>query len=593
MADPLSVSASIVALAQLAALVVTYLGCVKEKTRDCKRLILEVGYIARLLETLDETIQDAKNSGDWAATMTILSAKEGPVESVRLLMAFLEERLAKNASSKRSRRMVRYKTMLLLAFENHHLRLSAEILKQTTAIQDGLKDVQSEVSGLSSNVTSLTTSLLDAKEIQALKWLSPLSYVATQADIYSQRHKESGAWFLEHPETRRWLLSDGAVLHCPGIPGAGKTVLASTIVHTLLEEQATSDDPIGVAWVYLSFKNRLAQTPTSVLGSICNQLIQRCPPAMDTALAQFDPEPGKYADITRMGMILHKCAGFYCRTYLVLDALDEFSEEDLGWAPLLHAIRQHLPRANLLVTSRPITSIENELAQVPRVQITAQPADITAYIRSNLEQPVFKKHMRHDPDLQAHIEKTLVEKSQGMFLLAKLHVDALRKGARYNKTSLVKAVECLPKQLDHSFQETLDRVLSQDDEDASLAKKVLAWIHYSPFILPVRVLQQALAKQAGQDPECDDDLIDTEVLVSVCAGLVVLDEDSQIIRLVHYSVDEYFSRCFDAFYPGSQQAVNLLDWTQSERERIPSDKDCPAEVKLASTPIWKQPGSYS
>jgi hypothetical protein len=135
-------------------------------------------------------------------------------------------------------------------------------------------------------------------------------------------------------------------------------------------------------------------------------------------------------------------------------------------------------------------------------------------------------------------------------------VDALRKGARYNKTALVKAVECLPKQLDQSFQETLERVLSQTDEDASLAKQVLAWIHYSPFILPVRVLQQAIAKQAGQDPQSDDNLIDAEVLVSVCAGLVVLDEDSQVIRLVHYSVDEYFSRCFDVFYPRSRQLVN-------------------------------------
>jgi hypothetical protein len=135
---------------------------------------------------------------------------------------------------------------------------------------------------------------------------------------------------------------------------------------------------------------------------------------MDNALARCNPKPGKYADIAEMGMLLHECAGFYRRTYLVLDALDEFSEEDLGWAPLLRAIRQHLPRANLLVTSRPITSIENEFAQVPRVQITAQPADITAYIRSNLEQPVFKKHTQFDPDLQAQIEKTLVEKSQGM-----------------------------------------------------------------------------------------------------------------------------------------------------------------------------------
>ncbi len=35
---------------------------------------------------------------------------------------------------------------------------------------------------------------------------------------------------------------------------------------------------------------------------------------------------------------------------------------------------------------------------------------------------------------------------------------------------------------------------------------------------------------------------DIEDMVSVCAGLVTVDEESDIIRLVHYTAREYFER---------------------------------------------------
>ena len=33
-----------------------------------------------------------------------------------------------------------------------------------------------------------------------------------------------------------------------------------------------------------------------------------------------------------------------------------------------------------------------------------------------------------------------------------------------------------------------------------------------------------------------------DVLVSVCAGLVTIDRESNIIRLVHYTTEEFFER---------------------------------------------------
>ena len=128
-------------------------------------------------------------------------------------------------------------------------------------------------------------------------------------------------------------------------------------------------------------------------------------------------------------------------------------------------------------------------------------------------------------------------------------METLRKKARYSKMAVREAVESLPKQLDETYRDTLERINSQDDDDALLAKQVLAWIHLSYAPLSSRIVQQAVAKIRGDNPGRDDCLIDSELLVSVCAGFVVIDEESQLIRLVHYTVEEYFERCFNDFYP--------------------------------------------
>jgi len=140
--------------------------------------------------------------------------------------------------------------------------------------------------------------------------------------------------------------------------------------------------------------------------------------------------------------------------------------------------------------------------------------------------------------------------------LTKLHMDTLQKKARYSKAAMREAVESLPKQLDETYRDTLQRVNSQDDDDALLAKQVLAWVHLAYAYLSVRMVQQAVAKLRGDNPGRDDCLIDPELLVSVCAGLVVIDQESELIRLVHYTVEEYLERSFNAFYPDASRDVN-------------------------------------
>jgi len=55
-------------------------------------------------------------------------------------------------------------------------------------------------------------------------------------------------------------------------------------------------------------------------------------------------------------------------------------------------------------------------------------------------------------------------------------------------------------------------------------------------------LRRVLAIEAGSRELDDQNLPRVEEIVSVCAGLVTVDEASGVIRLVHHRTQEYFER---------------------------------------------------
>lgn len=253
--------------------------------------------------------------------------------------------------------------------------------------------------------------IADDTVAKALAWLSPLQYETTQIDTYKQHFAGSLSWFLERSEFQSWLLEDGKTLLSPGIPGAGKTILASAVIHYLDERFPPEADDIGIAWTYFSFKARSSQTAENVIGSICAQLALRRKDLADKVVAAFKSSSNRGPENFKL---LGECILKYKKVYLVMDAMDEYSEEDMAWLDSFDQLRKLTPYSNVLVTARPIASIEKEFSTALRVEIAAQEGDIISYIRAGLEQPALKKYTTTDVELKTYIERTLVEKSQGM-----------------------------------------------------------------------------------------------------------------------------------------------------------------------------------
>jgi ankyrin repeat protein len=101
----------------------------------------------------------------------------------------------------------------------------------------------------------------------------------------------------------------------------------------------------------------------------------------------------------------------------------------------------------------------------------------------------------------------------------------------------------------------MERIQGQKPGFRLLAEKVLSWITCANRRLTTSELRHALAVEVGK-PELDDENSpQIESMVSVCVGLVTVDQKSGIIRLVHYTAQEYFERTQEKWFPNVEESI--------------------------------------
>ena len=94
--------------------------------------------------------------------------------------------------------------------------------------------------------------------------------------------------------------------------------------------------------------------------------------------------------------------------------------------------------------------------------------------------------------------------------------------------------------LGKAYDDTINRIENQGHGIHKLAKKVLFWVVYAKRPLIAEELRHALAVEPGTCRLDKTNLYPVKDMVSSCAGLITVD--SNIVRLVHYTTQEYFQR---------------------------------------------------
>jgi hypothetical protein len=113
----------------------------------------------------------------------------------------------------------------------------------------------------------------------------------------------------------------------------------------------------------------------------------------------------------------------------------------------------------------------------------------------------------------------------------------------------------LPKNLNDSYDVAMKRIDDQSEEDRKIAHSALTWVSNAKTPLTVAELRTALAIEPGDRQLDEGNLMDIDIIISVCAGLVVLDEQLSVVRLVHYTTQEYLDSIQAEKFPDAQTDI--------------------------------------
>lgn len=250
-----------------------------------------------------------------------------------------------------------------------------------------------------------------------MDWLSSDDFPAQHADLIARRQADTGLWFLDSSEFTEWIHGASQTLFCPGIPGAGKTMMAAIAVDHLLNTVQTAD--VGVVYLYCNYKRQAEHTTPNLLAAVLKQLVQDRP-----SIAQ--PLSGPYDDHqvrrTRLSLgetvsALRSVLGNYSKVYVIIDALDECPERDGTRSQLLKLCYSLQGQADLrlMATSRHISDIVAEFKDKPQVEVRASDADVKRYVEGKIDR--LAKCVQRDRDLQELVQDTIVEAVDGMWVI--------------------------------------------------------------------------------------------------------------------------------------------------------------------------------
>ncbi|KAI0456007.1 hypothetical protein F5B21DRAFT_168072 [Xylaria acuta] len=467
---------------------------------------------------------------------------------------------------------------------------------------DTLDSMSSTLSPSNENLIGKKPRLAGKEDLETLDWLVSTDYGPRQADLLGEREPGTGQWLLNSNEYRQWKQGLHKTLFCRGDPGSGKTILAAMIVNDL-ESELGQDTTDAVSYVYCNYKRQDEQTAEHLLSSLLKQLAQNQPSLPESVKQLYDQHKGKHTrlSIDEISRALESVTGQCSRVYIVVDALDECQASDNCRTRFLSAIfgLQAKTGVNILVTSRSKPEIVSQFKGMASIEIRAPDDDIRRYLRSRISK--LRDFFVNRPDLQHAITTSITKAVNGTFLLAQLYLASLV-GKQTPKVlrEALQELETRSRSHDTIGKQTLqydmayNHAMAQIEEGqlqnvAKRAKQVLSWIACAKRPLTKLELQHALAVEINELRMDKDNIREVADLVSVCAGLVIVDEQSSIVRLVHYTAQDYFVRNQGKWFPDAQLDIAITCTTYlsyKDFETGCAKSDVEFKKRLQSHPLY-------
>ena len=303
--------------------------------------------------------------------------------------------------------------------DNLNLALNLLQIDSSAASLSKMDSLGLQAANISANVDFLTQQSTSISDRELRTWLSGGTDASQkQHETWKERHPDTGRWFLNSPEFRKWLEEPvqkiPRVLNIIGKSGAGKTSLISSAIKAaqLMEE---TDSQIAVAYFYCSFNEVASQDPDNMIGSIISQVSIDRPNILEGLEQGFSRKERPTLEdlIKRLVFQTTRCS---LKTLLFVDAVNECKKPEAMIECLLR-LAESASDIRVLFTSTEEDPVITDLTdlEVPKATVFRMPAqggDIDLFIEAKVKEK--RNLQRLPPELREEIKTVLSRKADGM-----------------------------------------------------------------------------------------------------------------------------------------------------------------------------------
>lgn len=427
------------------------------------------------------------------------------------------------------------------------MEMNMRLLKET------LEELNQPINRLATHIRALDDNLKEDERLKIFNWLSTVEYRSHHRSKVKTLLPGSGRWLLRKQEFREWMSrSSSSILWLHGIPGSGKSMLVAHVIEYL---QARAQGDGGVAYFYCARTANEPERadPTELLRCLLEQMacLDESEPIQLPVVTAYNSRKKEARGRKPEKLGMGECAEVVIELLrlnavtIVVDGLDEC--DPTRRQDLLDMFQKIINDANnivkIFVSSRDDHDIVHRLSQVPNLYIGAvnNKEDIENFVTSRVSEAILKERIlcgRVPQQLRNVIVETLIQKSEGMFRLASLHIDRLCDPSQVKtQANVLDTLDHLPLDLKRSYDTILAQIAGSQHPNPRIADRVIKWLICAREPLQGNVFMVAM----NSDSAISDSFQLSDIL-GICCNLVIYDTETNQFRFAHLSVQEYLEQ---------------------------------------------------
>jgi hypothetical protein len=384
---------------------------IKDAKSDITQLIDELESVSTVLTELHAIV--TADTIPSLGTISVANVESGPLAAVRHVLDDLQRKL--QPFSKPG-----LKAKLLWPLESKSIKEKVAVLQNAkSTLQLAISSLQTAMLGnQTEKLNFLEEETSQAQRLGILKWFKVCDPEVNHRLSCEQREPRTSAWLMENASFKDWIDSSGSMLWLHGIPGAGKTILCSSIIEHLNDTLVDAVDS-SVLYFYFDFADTGKQTVANFVKSLIYQLLSTSNGGSIDPASQLHKKCNAGAEEPQLDELVEvfwEILPAKKTVYICIDALDECLRTDRDKVFQFLETCATVDNLSVCITSRREVDIEDGFKKTSPTVIPIERSAVDADVRTWVENAISRHSTlsKWRPSIRQEMLEAIVQGSNGM-----------------------------------------------------------------------------------------------------------------------------------------------------------------------------------